>query len=165
MVVWPQALKDGVPVNLRQLTNDPMPNVVSFVVEEARGWVTAANPGKGLLIGYTWVTAEYPWLNIWRHVQDGRPLARGLEFGTTGLHQPFPVLAKKGTIFGRPLVAYLDAGETQSRGYVAFLAEIPKDYKGVEGLKYEAMGKNVKITLRERESSPGRDLTVTADLP
>ena len=165
MVVWPQALKDGMPVDLRHLITDPMPNVVSFVVEDARGWVTASNPAKGLLLGYTWLTAEYPWLNIWRHVQDGHPLARGLEFGTTGLHQPFPVLAKKGTIFGRPLFAYLDAGETQGRGYTAFLAEIPKDYKGVERLTFEAKGKDVKITLRERDSRPDRDIAVSAVLP
>ena len=164
-VVWPQALKDGAPVNLRHLTNDPMPNVVSFVVEEERGWVTAANPAKGLLIGYTWLTAEYPWLNIWRHVQDGRPLARGLEFGTTGLHQPFPALAKKGAIFGRPLFAYLDSGETQSRQYVVFLAEIPKDYKGVEGLKYATAFNLVQITLRERDGGSQRDLTVSSGRP
>ncbi|MBL8221174.1 MAG: hypothetical protein JNL62_18215, partial [Bryobacterales bacterium] len=42
-VYWPQALKDGQPVNLRMLVNDPMPNVVSYVVDEELGWVTAVN--------------------------------------------------------------------------------------------------------------------------
>ena len=131
-VAWPQALKDGEPVNLRRLASDPDPNVVSFVIDEPLGWVTAVAPAQGLLLGYVWKTAEYPWLNIWRHVEKGKPLARGLEFGTTGLHQPFSVLMQKGRIFGRPLMAYLDAGETQTRAYQAFLVRTPQGTTGVE---------------------------------
>src|SRR5206468_7473109 len=37
-VYWPQALKDGAPVNLRFLTDDPMPNVVSYTIDEDYGW-------------------------------------------------------------------------------------------------------------------------------
>jgi hypothetical protein len=146
---WPQALKDGQVVNLRHLTNDPDPNVVSFVVEDEIGWVTAANPGKGLLLGYIWKTAEYPWLNIWRHVENGKPLARGLEFGTTGLHQPFGALLKKGRIFGRPLTAWIEPGETQTRSYAAFLLKIPADFKGVQQLVDGAQ----RMTLKERNSN------------
>lgn len=116
-VYWPQALREGQPVSLRHLKDDPLPNVVSFTIDEEYGWVTAANAGQGLLIGYIWRVSEYPWLNIWRHVQDGKPLARGLEFGTTGLHQPFGVLVEKGRIFGRPIFAHIDTGETISKSY------------------------------------------------
>jgi hypothetical protein len=131
-VWWPQALKDGQPVNMRRLIDDPNPNVVSYVVDEPQGWATASNASKGLLIGYVWSTDEYPWLNMWRHVENGKPLARGLEFGTTGLHQPFGVLVEKGRIFGRLIYSYLDAGESHKRSYTAFLAKIPKDYSGVD---------------------------------
>jgi hypothetical protein len=58
-------------------------------------------------------------------------LARGLEFGTTGLHQPFPVLVKKGRIFGQPLLDFLDAGESHTRSYIGFLSKIPAGYAGV----------------------------------
>src|SRR5262245_31000097 len=102
-VNWPEALEKGKKVDLRRLTNDPAPNVVSYVVEDQYGWTTASSPSGGLLIGYIWLTSDYPWFNAWRDVQDNRPSARGLEFGTTGLHQPFPVLTKKGRIFDRPL--------------------------------------------------------------
>ena len=146
-VVWPQALKDGIPVDLRHLKDDPMPNVVSFVIDDERGWVTAVS--KGLLIGYTWLTSDYPWLNIWRHVQDGKPLARGIEFGTTGLHQPFPILVKKGRIFDRPLLDYLDAGESRTRMYSAFLMKAPAGYRGVQ--KLEIL--NGKIVVHERETN------------
>jgi hypothetical protein len=157
---WPQALKDGQPVSLRYLTDDPNPNVVSYIVEEEYGWVTAVNAAKGLLIGYVWKTKEYPWLNIWRHVDaNGKPLARGLEFGTTGLHQPFQVLLQKGRIFDRPLFAWLEPGESQTRSYAAFLFKVPADYKGVS----QVIINKDKITLQERTSGRGRDLTMSAE--
>jgi Domain of unknown function (DUF4432) len=157
-VFWPQALLDGQPVNLRHLSDNPDPNVVSFVIEDEYGWVTAVNAARGLLLGYLWKTADYPWLNIWRHVQDGKPLARGLEFGTTGLHQPFGVLLKKGRIFDRPIYAYLDANQTATRSYAAFLFPIPNDFQGVAEVLYESG----IITIRERTSTEPRELTMPA---
>ena len=118
----------------------------SYVVDQETGWTTAANPGKGLLIGYVWETDDYPWLNMWRHVEDGKPLARGLEFGTTGLHQPFPILAEKGRIFGRRLFRYLDSGASETRAYLAFLLEIPRDSSGVTNVERE--GRTLRVTER-----------------
>ena len=157
-VYWPQALREGQPINLRHLTGNPDPNVVSFVIEDDYGWVTALNASRGLLLGYLWKKSDYPWLNIWRHVQDGKPLARGLEFGTTGLHQPFAVLLEKNRIFGRALYAYLDAGESATRSYAAFLFTIPSDFQGVADLRYEAGN----ILIREKTPGPGRELTMPA---
>ncbi len=130
-VWWPQALRDGETVNLRYLRDDPAPNVVSYTIDEEHGWTTAVNPGRGLLVGYIWPAADYSWFNAWRHVENGKPFARGLEFGTTGLHQPFPVLIRKGTIFGRSILAYLDADETVERSYAVFLSKAPADHPGV----------------------------------
>jgi hypothetical protein len=156
-VVWPQALKDGAPVNLRMLRDDPMPNVVSYVVDDETGWVTALNPGRRLLLGYVWKTVEYPWLNIWRHVEDGKPAARGLEFGTTGLHQPFPVLTRKGTIFGRPLAAFIDATETQTRRYQVFLLKLPAAASGITELRRTSSGE-WEFTTREGQKLHVKDL-------
>jgi hypothetical protein len=153
-VVWPQALKDGQPVNMRRLSADPDPNVVSYTIDQEYGWATAATPAKGLLIGYIWKTEEYPWLNMWRHVDKGKPLARGLEFGTTGLHQPYSILIEKGRIFGRQILAHIDTGESVSKSYAAFLFKIPSDYRGVASVSY-AGG---RLTLHERETGPERDL-------
>ena len=119
-----------------------------YVIDGDIGWVTAANAAKGLLIGYVWKTAEYPWLNMWRRVEDGRPLARGLEFGTTGLHRPFPDLVRKGRIFGRPIVEFLDASESATRSFVGFSATIPETYRGVAEAKLHGR----VLTLVERES-------------
>ena len=154
-VFWPYGRSGDDVVDLRRLSNDARPNVVSFTVEEEYGWVTAATPSRRLLIGYLWKTAEYPWLNIWRHVEQGRPFARGLEFGTTGLHQPFPVLLSKGRIFWRPLFAYLDTGESTKRSYLAFLAAIPGDWQGTAQVGISEAG----LTILESRAT-GRSLTV-----
>ena len=160
-VVWPQALQDGVPVNLRMLKDDPMPNVVSYVVDEEFGWVTALNPGQRLVVGYVWKTAEYPWLNIWRDVQGGKPSARGLEFGTTGLHQPLPILTKKGSIFGRSLFAFIDATETQTRRYQVFLAKLPATASGIVQVRRMGAGEWVLVT-REGQEARVKDLLAGA---
>lgn len=155
-VYWPYALSQGRPVDLRRLTDDHDPNVVSFVVHEPVGWVAAFHRQKGLLLGYLWSRDDYPWLNLWRSAPDGRPLARGLEFGTTGLHQPFDRLVEKHRIFERPLYDYLDAGESRSLRYLAFLAEIPADFQAVAAIEAE------DGSIRIRESGPeGR----TIELP
>ena len=150
---WPMAYKDAGLVDISRLTNDPNPNVVSYAIEAEFGWTTAVTPGKQLLVGYLWKTSEYPWFNVWRHVENGKPAARGLEFGTTGLHQPFPVLTKKATIYGRPLYAFLDAGESQTRSYKMFLAKVPQSFTGVVGLAgagrtIELKSKEAAITVR-----------------
>jgi hypothetical protein len=146
-VYWPAALYKGGIVDFRRLSDNHNPGVVSFVFRDGQeyGWVTACNPGKGLLIGYRWKTSEYPWLDIWRNVRDGRPAARGLEFGTTGLHQPFGVMMKKGILFGRPLCEWLDAGESTVKSYTMFLAKIPPDCKGVENVRAE--GNSLIVTI------------------
>jgi hypothetical protein len=158
LVWWPGALEEERAVNLRFLTDNPNPNVVSYVIDEPLGWVTASNPGRGLLIGYLWRVADYPWLNIWRHVVDGKPAARGLEFGTTGLHQPFGVLVRKGRIFDRALYEHLDAGETAAKSYGAFLAKIPPDWRGVARVGYH----QDTLTITERGPGDLRELRLRA---
>jgi hypothetical protein len=135
-VNWPYAISKGVRVDLRRLGSEADPNVVSYTIDDEYGWVTASSISGRLLLGYIWKSAEYPWFNAWRHVEHGRPAARGLEFGTTGLHQPFPVLVRKGPIFNRPIYIYVDSGETQTRSYAAFLLKIPPDYRGVSKVTY-----------------------------
>jgi hypothetical protein len=155
---WPEALKkDGQKVDLRRMSSDSEPNVVSYVADGKYGWVIAANPSKSFLIGYIWLAADYPWISLWRDVHDGKPAARGLEFGSTGLHQPFPALVKKGRILDRQLFEYIDAGQTIARRYTAFLMNIPPNFSGIDSaavdgeflhLKNHQMGREWIISLR-----------------
>jgi len=157
---WPRAVIRGGSVDLTRFRDTTagvtQSDVSSFVFAESTvyGWVTASNPGRGLLIGYVWKTSDYPWLNIWRYIQNGRVAARGLEFGTTGYHQPFPVLVRTGRILGRSLYDFIDADQTIRRKYVMFLLKIPEDYHGVAEV---SIGRE-RLTVVERGSQNPRTL-------
>lgn len=144
-VRWPYALQGERQIDVRRLTDDPNPNVVSYETSGDTGWTTACNPEQQRLIGYLWKRSDYPWFSAWRHVEKGKPALRGLEFGTTGLHQPFPELVKKGSIFGLPLYTHLDAGEQVTRSYTMFLLRTPAGFEGIRDLSVSATG----LRLRE----------------
>lgn len=153
VITWPEAVHKGETISLRQFQNE-WPRVSSFVFgqDQKYGWATACNPGKNLLLGYFWKTDDYPWINYWRSMGgDGIPQAFGIEFGTTGLHEPFPVVAKKGKIFGRNIYDFIDAGEVISKSFIAFLSKIPNDYQGVN----EILLKNSSLIIKERNSISG----------
>lgn len=158
VIYWPSIAYKGKLVDLRNLTDDHNPGVTSFVFRDdvKYGWVTASNPGKGLLVGYIWDVKEYPWLNIWRNVANGKPAARGLEFGTTGLHRPFKDMLEKQTIFNTRLCEYIDADVSTEKSYFVFLTEIPGNYNGVADIVYT----NGKITLKERDGKPDSDIVI-----
>lgn len=154
---WPTALShDGESVNLRRLTDNAEPNVVSYVVEDRHGWVTAASADQGLLMGYLWKTSDYPWVSLWRDVRNGKPAARGLEFGSTGLHQPFPVLVQLGRLWDRPLFEFLDAGETRTKSYLMFLVRIPPDFRGVKQVSLEG----ARLRIREQGAPKAREFFI-----
>ena len=166
---WPRlALPGGTQVvDLRHLEVTPQPgaksDVTSFVFGDGVewGWVTAAQPAQGLLLGYVWRTADYPWLNIWRFRDGTKRLARGLEFGTTGIHRPPAELLKQGgRRFGRPTFAYLEPDETATREFLMFLVEIPKDFAGVESVQVASTG----LRLLERRSQSPRNLEIPTTL-
>jgi len=149
-VRWPEAIKlDGTKVDVRNLRDDQEPGVVSYIVDDEYGWITASSPNSGLLMGYIWLSSDYPWMNLWRNLREGKPYARGLEFGTSGLHRPGRDLVAKGRIFDRALYRYIDVSETQSFTYAMFLVEIPKDFEGVDSVSY----KDGKLTVVEAGSN------------
>lgn len=155
VLMWPEADKNGEKITLRSFQNE-WPRVSSFVFNrnDKYGWVTACNPKKKLMLGYIWEVKDYPWINFWRSMEDGVPLAFGMEFGTTGLHEPFPVVAKKGKIFDRNIYTFIDAVEIISKSFVAFLAKIPDDYKGVDSIEVSN-----DVMLIKEKATVSRDIT------
>ena len=152
---WPDATIQGELVDLRRFQNDesgtPYSDVSTFIFDETAeyGWVTASSPNTGLLLGYLWRVEAYPWLAIWRARSSGRVAARGLEFGTTGLHQPYAELVRVGRILGKSIYEYIDANETVEKSYLAFLVKIPHDFEGVAEISY-SKGKLELIERRNR---------------
>lgn len=163
-IKWPNAELKGFQDDLRYLTGvGPEQLVLSFTLDHNQeyGWVSAINASKGLLIGYLWPIKEYPWLNVWLS-QWGHVIgSRGLEFGTTGLHQPFDVITAIDSIFNQQLCEYIAPNETVTKSYIAFLSAIPKDYKGVKDITYI----NNKIKIIEYNADPKRDIVInTSDI-
>ncbi|MBN1290709.1 MAG: hypothetical protein JXB48_02635 [Candidatus Latescibacteria bacterium] len=157
LVYWHTMVKNGSFTDLRKLVSGDNPGVESFICRKGEkfGWITACNPKKGLLIGYIWLIEDYPWIRHWRHIVDGIPQARGLEFGTTPLPLPFGDILKKHEIFGTPIFVYLDSNESIEKSFTVFLMNIPVDFRGVKSVEKTEN----KIELYERET--GKVFTVT----
>ena len=160
---WPKANLGRATVDLRHLEVEPgdqaVSDVCSFVFPEGVtwGWVTATHPGQRLVLGYVWRVSDYNWLNIWRFRQGERRLARGLEFGTTGLHQPQAELLRQPELLGQATFRHIDADETQRRTYWMFLAELPENFAGVGTVQVTRTG----LELQERRSDNPRRVTLT----
>lgn len=155
-VEFPRSVnRAGEEANARHMTGGD-DDVQSYEVEPGSpvGWICATSPAAGLLLGYVWPAADYPWISLWCCSRGGRACARGLEFGTTGLHQPFPILSRHPRIFDLPTSQYIDAGETQTRSYGLFLARVPADFRGVASLALEG----TKLVAKERDG--GRTVTL-----
>jgi hypothetical protein len=124
-------------VDLRKVTHDTG-FVTTHVFEDRIGWITALNPDKHILMGYIWKTADYPWLNVWHHPIDGKPFVQGLEFGTTGLGQPYELLISERVSFnGRNSFEYIDAGEEVTKSWICFMIVAPEAFAGVENLSFD----------------------------
>jgi len=146
-------------VNARCMTGGD-DDVMSYEVDPSStfGWVCATNPRLGLVLGYIWKKCHYPWISLWCCSRDGKPCARGLEFGTTGLHQPFPILARHPVLLDLPTSVYIDVGETCTRNYACFLLKVPQGFKGVHTIELE--GGEVRVT----EHETNRNFTVPVDV-
>ncbi len=153
--LWPNATIQGELIDLRRFQNaeseTQYSDVSTFIFGDAAeyGWITASSPNTGLLLGYLWRVKAYPWLAIWRARSNGRVAARGLEFGTTGLHQPYAELVRVGRILGRSIYEYIDANQTVEKSYIAFLLKIPHEFRGVAEINY-GDGKLELIERRDR---------------
>jgi hypothetical protein len=160
VIRWPEATHEGEKVSLVNF-RDPWPKVSSFAFyqDSKHGWVTATSAEKNLMIGYIFEVQDYPWINFWRSMDNGKPVAFGMEFGTTGLHEPFPVIARQGKLFGRNIYDFIDAGETKTKSYTAFLAKVPAGYKGVE--KVEIVNSMLIITEKNNPEGEIRYALIT----
>jgi hypothetical protein len=132
---WPLGISDGgCSVDL-SMSDKPDNNVYSFIMEKGArfGWVVAYTVATRLLIGYIWRRSDFPWVNFWQDWSDGVMRYRGLEFGTTGVHEPLHRIVGTGrsSILGEKAIRYIDAGEEVSTSYGSFLLKLENDLKFV----------------------------------
>jgi len=148
--VFPNAFVDSTRAPLDLCTSNNQNSYVStHIFADSLGWIVAATPNKGLLVGYVWKTKDYPWLNLWQQWVDGKLWAKGLEFGTTGIGKSYQELLAVDTRFhNRSSFFFLDATETVEKSYISFEMQIPADFKGVSSLEMQ----HAAITVFEKST-------------
>lgn len=124
---WPMAkISDQTETDMRNSLPSET-SVHSFIVNptDEWGWVLSWSPANDLLLGYIWKRSDYPWINLWRDYDGGMIRYRGLEFGTSGVHQPFSEIMNAGCfeVFGQKTFNYIDAGEYRTRKFWSFLVK------------------------------------------
>ncbi len=129
---WPYGIGENKSITDLRFCDNGVSSVFSFIVNDnyRLGWITAYSPDAQLLIGYLWLRKDYPWINIWKDWDNGNIKYCGLEFGTTGIHQPFVEILKqeKAKVFNNDCLKYIDAGDSVCRKYISFLVKTPDDF-------------------------------------
>jgi len=146
--IWPYGIDEDETICDLRFCDKGHSAVFSFIISDYSryGWITAYSPGSQLLMGYLWLRKDYPWINLWKDWDKGCIRYCGLEFGTTGIHQPFMEILEQGksTVFNNNTFEYIDAGEAVCRKYISFLVETAGDFDEVESVSVENGSINIK---------------------
>ena len=129
--MWPIAFLDSLGNTTEErstATPDKYCMTHIFDEKDMYGWVTAYDPVSGVLLGYVWKLAEYPWINIWSHQTEEGPFAKGIEFGTTGLGRKYKDLLEVDTRFyGRNSWEYIEPDEVKEKTFAGFMIDLGMD--------------------------------------
>lgn len=153
---WPEGLAET-KIDLRKVRNlERSPGYVNhFLVDTSReyGYFTAFHPQQGLLFGYIFPRADFPWLNVWE-ANSPEMLTRGMEFSNTPVHGTLKALVKSSALFDTPVYEWLDAKSKLKKRFWAFSARVPADYRGVADVRWSG----AKLEIVERET--GKPLSI-----
>ena len=145
---WPHAPgANGQPVDIRHYPRRTRNSDFTVTLASANSdwaWFTALNTKRGLMCGYVWPRAVFPWICNWEenHFRDAKPwnrnaVSRGIEFGTT----PFPDSRRDMVTLNRlhntPTYRWLNAKGSDSVGYGAFLIHVPHGATGARRVTVE----------------------------
>lgn len=143
---WPHApALDGALVDLAQPFSCPKKGfVVSVLVERERrhGFVAALNWRLGIVAGYCFRRADFPWIAVWEENRarsyapwNGRSQARGLEFGTSPTPSGLRQTILDGPMLGEGTLAVVPAKAAKEAVYVAFVARIEGGWRTVRDVE------------------------------
>lgn len=143
---WPHAPgADGGEIAWRRAAAEPASS--DFTAHQLdpnreHAYFTAANPKKGLMIGYIWATEDFPWVCNWEenHARthtpwNGQETTRGMEFSTTPWTYERRQTIREGQVFDTDTYRFIDAGETLTVEYAGFLAPVAEDFRGTYDLR------------------------------
>jgi hypothetical protein len=126
------------------------------------GFVSALNWELGLVFGYCFRCADFPWLTIWHENRarnyapwNGRTRALGLEFGSTPLPVGKEAMERLRSNFDGPIDRTVPPHGKLNSSWLMFLADVPKTWREVQDVTVA----EDKITLRE---AGGEQTTIVA---
>ncbi len=135
---WPLAPGlDGNPVNLRETPQHPhFLDHATTLLDPAREfeWVSAINAKRGLIIGYLFRRADYPWLQYWGHYPASEKMARGMEFSTQPYDVPRREAITTGAMFDTPTYRWLPAKSKIQTRFLVFYAPVPQGFHKVDDI-------------------------------
>jgi hypothetical protein len=128
---WPMAPnKDGTTTDLRiQSSAQRSAAFTCHVVDPSseRGAFEAFHPPSGVLFGYSWKRADFPWVSLWEENRsrtappwNGNTVTRGVEFGVSPFPEGRRAMVERGSLLGVPTYRWLGAWESATVDYSAF---------------------------------------------
>jgi hypothetical protein len=143
---WPKAPgRSGEAVDLtRPFARRGWGFVASALLDPGRevGYIAGANLRERLLIGYCFNRRDFPWVAVWEEncaikapPWSRRTQARGLEFSTNPIPLPRREAFALGNLFGTTTLSCVPAKGSRTVNYLAFLAQVPSDFKKVHDVQ------------------------------
>lgn len=140
---WPKGMSQRSKVpdsDLSRFSELPHEDLVnSFLADTERefAFFTAFQRRLGLLFGYVYARADFPWLNVWE-CNTEKMQTRGMEFSNTPLHGTMKTLISTPQIWDVPTYEWLDARSTVQKQFMAFLHPVPQSYRGTAAIRVQA---------------------------
>jgi hypothetical protein len=134
---WPYApRRDGGTVDLRRYTNAPVSaGYTAHLMDPSQqnAYFSAWSPKSGVLFGYRWKRADFPWFGTWEENHsrqsppwNGQTLTRGMEFGVSPMPETRRQMIERGSMFGVPAYRWIPARKSVQVHYIAFIRSRPK---------------------------------------
>jgi hypothetical protein len=147
---WPMAPDlYGKLIDLRQIPDNPhYMDHATTVLDPSRKleWVTLLNFSKGLIYGYVFRRADYPWIQYWGYYPAVTQVVRGMEFGTQPYDVPRREAITMGSMFETPSYRWLPAKSKIESHFLLFYARIPGGFRKVDDVRLE----NGRIVIEDR---------------
>ena len=132
-------------------------------------YVAVLNWKLGLIAGYIFRRADFPWAAIWEENCSradapwyGTTQARGLEFGNTPLPLGLQHAINSGPLFSTPTVGRVPAAGHATASYAIFATEIPPTWKKISSIDVRASANTSLDAIAITGPQAGYQLTLPA---
>ena len=129
------------------------------------GYFAVSNAKFGLVQGYVFPRAIFPWVTIWEEnlartgpPWNGRTQARGIEFGTTPLPLGKWETFRQGPLFGVPTFCRIPASSDIRANYAAFLCPVNGNCQPIRDIRVEDHALVIESESGNSVSLPARDI-------